>query len=384
MDYEAAGLLDGLQGREREARRALLERLTADGVPPDELLAAAREDRLALLPVQRVLGGRHTAREVQEQTGLPAILLIRFRRLLGLSEVGEDDRVFGDEDIEAARATKLFLDAGLSDRYIADTTRVLGESMARLAATTTAAFVDTFLQPGDTEQDVAERFSSLAERLLPPTRPILVAAYLAHLREWVSRGMLSRADLAAGTTPGTAELAVCFADLVGFTRLGSEVELQELGTVAGTLAALAADVTEAPVRLVKTIGDAAMLVSPEVPPLVETALAFVEAVEEADLPALRAGVAFGPALVRSGDYYGHSVNLASRVTGIARPGSVLCTAEVHEAAEEGFDWSFAGRHRLKGIGEPVPLYRARPPSPAAAGPGAGERPERRRRRRREE
>ena len=61
--------------------------------------------------------------------------------------------------------------------------------------------------------------------------------------------------------------------------------------------------------------------------------------------------------LRAGDFYGHSVNLASRVTGVARPDSVLCTKEVHDAAAE-FEWSFAGKHRLKGIPERVPLYRA--------------------------
>jgi adenylate cyclase len=152
---------------------------------------------------------------------------------------------------------------------------------------------------------------------------------------------------------------VCFADLVGFTRLGGELEVEELGTVAGRLAELAGEVSTRPVRLVKTIGDAAMLVSSEVAPLVDAALTLVEAVEDAELPALRAGLAKGPAQLRAGDYYGHSVNLASRVTGIARPGSVLCTEEIRDGAESQFEWSFAGRHKLKGVSEPVPLFRAR-------------------------
>jgi adenylate cyclase len=162
-------------------------------------------------------------------------------------------------------------------------------------------------------------------------------------------------------------MAVCFADLVGFTRLGGEVEVQELGSVAGRLADLAAAATTTQVRLVKTIGDAAMFVSTEPAALVETALELVEAVEEAELPSLRAGIALGPAHPRAGDYFGHSVNLASRVTGIARPGSVLCTADVREAARDAVEWSFAGRHRLKGVHEPVRLYRARPRPAAAAG-----------------
>jgi hypothetical protein len=73
-------------------------------------------------------------------------------------------------------------------------------------------------------------------------------------------------------------------------------------------------------------------------------------------------------VIRAGDFYGHSVNLASRVTGVARPGSLLATEEVRDAAGGDLSWSFAGKHRLKGIGEPVALYRARrrdsePPNP---------------------
>ena len=98
------------------------------------------------------------------------------------------------------------------------------------------------------------------------------------------------------------------------------------------MAELATDVTEPPVRLVKTIGDAAMFVSPDAGALVSVALSLLEAVEAAELPSLRAGVASGTALQRAGDYYGHAVNLASRVTGVARAGSVLCTEEVRDQA----------------------------------------------------
>jgi adenylate cyclase len=360
MDFADAGLLDGLHGDERAARLELLTRLTADGVTVDELRAAIDEDRLALLPLDRVLGARHSAAEIERDEGIPVELLIRFRRLLGLPAPDRDDRVFSDEDIAAARSTQLFIDSGLQMEAIVEITRVLGEGMARLAATTTAGFVEAFLQPGDSEQEVAVRFSLLAEQLTPALSPVLVAAYGQHLRESVGRGMIGREELATGHLDGAQEVTVCFADLVGFTRLGGEVEVQELGSVAGALARLAADAAQPPVRLVKTIGDAAMFVSPEPGPLVEIALGLIDDAEQAELPSLRAGIASGPALFRAGDYYGHSVNLASRVTGIARPGSVLCTQEVHDAALDAFAWSFAGRHRLKGVPEPAALHRARP------------------------
>src|SRR5207248_1977435 len=145
----------------------------------------------------------------------------------------------------------------------------------------------------------------------------------------------------------------------------------DLGAVARGLAEVASDVASPPVRLIKTIGDAAMLVSTDAASLVTAALELVQAVEEAELPALRAGVASGPAINRAGDFYGHSVNLASRVTGAARPGSVLCTEEVRAAAPDAFEWSFAGRFRFKGLPRQQPLYRARPV--ASTPPKAGRR-----------
>src|SRR5438270_6130414 len=231
MDFAAAGLLDGLEGDERKAREQLLERLAAEGFSLEELRAAVAENRLALLPVERVLGGRYTAAEIEQRTGLPAELLMRIRRLLGLPEADPQERVFGEEEVPAAQSTKTFLEAGISEEAIAEITRVLGEAMSRVAATTMSAFADTFLQEGDSEAEVAWRFASLAEQLVPAFSPVLLAAYKAHLRETVQRGMISREELAAGRLAEQQEMAVCFADLVGFTTLGGQVEAQELGSV---------------------------------------------------------------------------------------------------------------------------------------------------------
>jgi adenylate cyclase len=365
VDFDA--LLDGLEGEDRAARERLLERLADDGFTLEDLQAAIEEDRLALLEVERVLGGRYTAQELEERTGLPAAQMLRIRRLLGLPEPGPEDRVFGDEEVEAAKSIGLFLESGLDEESIAEITRVLGEGMSRLAAATAAGFVDAFLKPGDSEDDVAERFATLAGELTPAFDPVLRAAYKQHLAESVRRGILSPAEREAGETAGAQEVTVCFVDMVGFTRLGAQIEAQELGSLASRLAALANEVTVPPVRLVKTIGDAAMFVSPDSGTLVSVALSLLEAVAAADLPSLRAGVASGSALQRAGDYYGHAVNLASRVTGEARPGTVLCTKEVRDAARDRFHWTYARKHKLKGMSEAVSLYRARPLEAADGG-----------------
>ncbi len=381
MDFESAGLLDGLTGEDREARLRLLEHLATDGVALEELKAAVAEERLALLPVERALGGRHTAAEVAQRVGLPEAVVVRVQRALGFPDATATDKVFSDEDIAAFRSTKLFLESGFDEDAIVQISRVLGEGMSRLAATIALAFGEAFLEAGDDEDNVALRFAATAQQLTPAFTPVLAAAFRSHLRDNVSRGILRRSDRESGRLAGAGEFAVCFADLVGFTRLGGEIEVQELGTVVGHLAELASEVAVAPVRLVKTIGDAAMFISREVGPLVAAALSLVEAVQAAELPALRAGIAYGPAFQRAGDFYGHSVNLASRVTGVARAGSVLCTQEVHDAAPDEFEWSFAGRHRLRGVAEPLALHRARRLGTSHASQGAT-RPTADRRRRR--
>ena len=89
-------------------------------------------------------------------------------------------------------------------------------------------------------------------------------------------------------------------------------------------------------------------------------LAIAEAADTRDsLPRLRVGVACGEAIPQAGDWFGRPVNLASRITGIARPGSVLATKEVRDALKDSYSWSNAGTQRLRGISTGVSLYRAR-------------------------
>jgi adenylate cyclase len=363
-DFEAEGLLKGLRGESRAARRELLEQLNDAGVSLEELKQAVTEERLALLPVELALAseGKYTVAEVAEQAGLDVDFMQRQLLALGLPAPSADAAVFTDDDVEAARRAKRFLEAGLGEEGSIEVARVIGEAMARVAAAVRGLVGDAFMQPGDTERDVGLRYAEAARSLTPELGEMLEYVLNQHLREQLRTDVITRAELASGHLhPDAREATICFADLVDFTRLGAEVPADELGAVAGRLAALAADVAQPPVRLVKTIGDAAMLVSPEAPPLLDAALDLVAAVEDEgdDYPLLRAGVASGSALARGGDWYGHPVNLASRVTGIARPGSVLATEDVHDAAGDAYRWSFAGERQLKGIDEPVRLFRAR-------------------------
>jgi adenylate cyclase len=365
-DFAAEGLLDGLEDeRERAARLDLLERLHADGVPLEELRRAVTEDRLALLPVERVFAGedRYTLEDLARESGLSVEFLERERRALGLSAPERDVPAFGEQDLEAARGSAAFAAAGIPEEQAIEVVRVVGASMARIAAAMRASTGEALARPGDTERDLGLRIAEFARFASENWGRWLSYVLQQHMLDQLRGDVITQAELASGRlVPGQREdVGVAFADLVGFTRLGERRPADELGAVAERLAEMAATVADPPVRLVKTIGDAAMLVSPEPAPLVEATLSLVAAADEEseDFPQLRAGVSLGPALGRRGDWYGHTVNVASRVTGVARAGSVLATEPVHDALAERFRWSFAGERRLRNVKEPVKLYRAR-------------------------
>ncbi len=366
-DFAAEGLLKGLRGTQREARLDLLRQLHEAGVPLEELKKAAAEDRLALLPVEMVLAreGKYSARELAAAAGQDVEALRRQWQALGLSMPDDPDaKAFSDDDLDAARRAKAITEAGFPEEGRLEVSRMIGEAMSRVAAAVRNLVAESLIRPGDTERDLGLRYAEIARETAPLLGPTLEYVLNQHLVEQIRGDVISRAELQSGQLlPDARDMAICFADLSGFTRLGESAPVEEVGAVAGRLAVLASEAAGGPVRLIKTIGDAAMLVSPQAPPLVEAALSLVDAAEAEgeDFPQLHAGIALGAAVSRGGDWYGHSVNLASRIAAIAWPGSVLCDAAVHDAAPDAFRWSFAGERRLKGVKRPVRLWRARRP-----------------------
>jgi adenylate cyclase len=363
IDFDAEGLLDGLDGDARAARVELLAQLAGDGVGVDELRSATRDGRLVFLSAERVVSGvpRYSTREVAERTGVRPEFIMALRRANGLPVPSLDAVICSEADIAAAQTAKQFLDAGVSEDQQLAVVRVLGRGLAQAAEVMRSTVLQLALVPGASEAELARRYAEQVDGMMPLVGPMLEQMMRLHLRHSVRTEAISAAERAAGALPGARDVTVAFADLVGFTRLGEEVPPDELGRVAERLVELAGEHLRGEVRLVKTIGDAAMLVSPDTPPMLEVALALVDAAnaEGRDFPQLRVGMAWGPALNRAGDWYGRPVNIASRVTTIARPGSVLATREVRDAANAEYRWSSAGARSLKGVDGPVRLYRAR-------------------------
>ena len=366
IDFEAEGLLDGLSGKAREARLGLLEDLAKDGVPLEELKRAVEEDRLVLLPVERVFEEgteRYTAQEIAACAGLEHDFLVRLMRALGAPIPAGEERVYGEADLEAAKRAKLFLDAGLPEDGVLDTSRIIGISMANLADANRDLVGEVFTEPGVDERELAQRYAAAAQTMSPLLGETLLHAYRIHLREAIRQAVISEAELAEGRLSGSDEVTIAFADLVGFTRLGESLEIEEIGELTGRLFTLASEAARPPVRLVKMIGDAAMFSSRETVPLLDSVVGLVDAAGNEELPSLRAGVAHGQALSRGGDWYGRPVNLAARITGFARPDTVVVAQDVMDAVEStdenDFRFSFAGRRRFKGIEGEVPVHRVR-------------------------
>ena len=360
-DIESLGLLDGLDGEARKERAQLIAWLLDRGFSIDHIRASVAAP--LMLPAYRVLGDDGelvSAREVCESTGVELELLQRLQRAIGLPRIEDPDAaVLLRADGEAAARAKLFLELGIGPDDAVAVMRVLVESLDHAAAIMREVALKAILRPGSTEIELAEGSEQLALQAAPNLGPLMEDLIRMVLRHSFEMEAVNAAERAAGTLPGSRPVTVGFADLAGFTRLGEALPPEELEHVASRLAELAHDVAFPPVRFVKSIGDAVMLVSFESAPLLSAMLDLADAAAANDLPRLRIGLASGSAVTRAGDWFGRPVNLASRVTGAARPGTVLVAESTRDAVANagGFDWSPAGTRRLKGVSGEVKLFR---------------------------
>jgi adenylate cyclase len=377
-DLQDAGLLDGLEGDARRERVELLRWLHDElDYPLAELVRASATQTLILMPSERVIGGsiHLTAAEVAERAGVGLDFLRALEQANGVSSDtdGSGAPVYTELDVEAARIAAGFVAAGLTEAQVLDVSRVLARSFVQIAEMMRQVTFELVLRPGSTELELARNYEAASRLLAPSLGPLLDTVLRLHLRKAVATEIVTAQERSQGALPGAREVVVAFADLVGFTRMGEEVPPEVLGAVAGRLEDLAQGVVVPPVRVVKTIGDAVLLVSTDAAAMVDAALALVEvaAEEGEDFPQLRVGIASGPAVSRAGDWFGAPVNLASRLSSVARAGSVVATQEVRDAVGDEVRWSHAGAKRLKNVADEVRLFRARrPEAPADAAPPA--------------
>jgi len=312
--------------------RALLHDL---GSTDEEIDRAAADDLLDLLVVDRLLvpsGHRMTRAEVSERTDIPVDVTRRFWRALGFLDVGADEPVFTDMDVEAVHIFQSMVAMGLVDLDSAvQMARVIGSSMARIAEAEAApGSTPMLMETGDSIID-ADRFASQAGASIPAMGRLLEYVWRRHLQAATRRAMLHRARGAeVGIRP---IMAVGFADMVGFTMLSQHLGDEELAAVVARFEELAHDTVIAlGGRVVKMIGDEVMFVVPTANGAAQIGLSLAEAYADDDLLSdVRVALAIGPVLVKDGDFYGPVVNLASRLVNVAHPGTVLVSDEFRDA-----------------------------------------------------
>jgi adenylate cyclase len=329
------------------------------GVPDEEIRQAQEDGVLVLLAIDRLALGQELRYDITaacEGTNLPEEELRHIWRSLGFPEPQPGEIVFTDVDLgNLAAVADLMHSGAVSPEVTYGMTRVIGSSMARVASALIDAVSARADAPhpsrdagGDERTEVREPIATQADGFLPIFPLVLEQVWRRHLQAAARRRLL-RGDAEDG--PG---LIVGFADLVGFTALAQQVSDEELAEVVAQFERLAYDVVIAGGgHVVKMIGDEVMFLVDDPFRAAEIALGLADASHDAaELSDVRVGMAVGPVIEREGDAFGVTVNLASRATSIAYPGTVVVSPELRAALEEHPQFSFKSmRPRyLKNIG----------------------------------
>jgi adenylate cyclase len=358
-DALLAELLEGVDGPLREGRARLVNELLDLGYDGATLREAHRRDRLVVLLLDEALHETAflSARDVASACGLPATEILRIGHLLGIAVADADTPMFDEFACEAVETLKLARAYGLSEAAIDEMLLVLGRHMSRLAADLEVIVGDELGRPGDTEYELAHRYADGARVLAPSAVPLVRCAFTAHLRDRMGDIFVTAEEAEYGSLRAVAEVAVAFVDVVGFTSLGERVDAGQLKSIAHRLVDVAERALVPPVRLVKSLGDAILLMSREAPALLDV-LTTIDTVMRADpdAPPIHCGAAYGVAHLGGADIYGAPVNLASRITDLTPSGEIWADARLAQSCA-GFGWTALGEHQVKGTEVPVEVFR---------------------------
>jgi adenylate cyclase len=289
------------------------------GLDPQQVIELLEDHLLGSHPTM-------TGPQIAAEVGISMDLARQRWRSLGFSAVEDDEVVFTDADLEAMRLTQRLHDLGLvNEEDEAALIRTLGRSFARLAEWQLGLLgreIDpTALGPEELSAAIAE--------VTPVIEKVQNYIWRRHVLGAASRLLLAPpADV-----EGAASAAIGFADIVGYTRQTRSLKQEELARLVDVFEARAlAIVTAHDGRIIKTIGDEILFAADRPEDAALIALELVEEhLEDEDFPELRVGLAWGPVLSRLGDVFGPTVNIAARLTSVARPGRVLSDKELAEA-----------------------------------------------------
>ncbi|HEU0129499.1 MAG TPA: adenylate/guanylate cyclase domain-containing protein [Mycobacteriales bacterium] len=300
----------------------------------------------------------YTRGAAAEAAGVPFDLATRLWRAMGFAEAADDAVLFTDRDVAALRTARTLVDAGVVDGDgLLALTRAMAQALSRLAvshAATAAAFVAAI---GDLSDPAAEAAAHAAESLVPDVASLLEFVWRRHLAAAAEGALVA----AFGEGAADPAVAVGFADLVGFTERSRGATPAELAELVERFERHAAQlVADHGGRVVKTLGDEVLFTTDDAGSAAALGLALAGATTDLGGD-VRVGVAYGPVLARLGDVFGPTVNIASRLTGLARPGSLLVDRGAATAlrGDARFDVAPLRRQSVRGYSHLAP-FRVRP------------------------
>jgi adenylate cyclase len=294
--------------------------------------------------------------EVAHEAGIP----VRILEQVFEAADWHDRPAYDQRDVEYARDIARMLDVfpldtvvrSLSTRY-----RALSSIVVSDLGLIRDEVVMPALATGETPEGIGDTLGRAAESILP-----LVTRNLSEDYRHILLGLLDSDALARGVEGGREiDLAVGFVDVAGYTALSGRVDPAGLDHVLSGFEDLVnrAVTRHDDVLVAKFMGDAAMLIASDPLLLASVLLELVhDDTHMAEAPR-KAGIAHGPVLVRQGDYYGPTANLAARLTDHARPWSLLAAEDMEEVLDERFEVTTTPETKLRGVGEHRPL-RIRP------------------------
>ena len=351
----------------------LLAGLVVSGIPEEALAEATRNGWLSLEFLHSpafdhfsALSSR-TFEMLSAETGLPVGLLLAIREAIG-SSVAEPEDLVRENELAIVPLLEAEIAVGYPPEAVERLLRTLGESLRRYVMAEADAFRDYVIQPVSRlpGPEISAAAQRATERIGRHADDASLAIYRGQQAQAWTANMLQgfEESLAEGGLYSRIERppAMCFLDITGYTRLTAEHGDRAAADLAEQLERL---VRRTSVRHggrpVKWLGDGVMFWFRDPGLGVVAALEMSAGVASSGLPPAHVGLHAGPVLVQGGDYFGQTVNIASRIAEYARPGEVLVSqAVVDIAGAQPLSFTEIGPIELKGVPGPTTLYAARP------------------------
>ncbi|HEY5857429.1 MAG TPA: adenylate/guanylate cyclase domain-containing protein [Aldersonia sp.] len=299
---------------------------------------------------------RHTTTELVERASVTLVEATDLWVALGFPIPRQRDTArYTDVDADAMHTLAGLVEDGIIDaRMRLALARTIGQATARLAEwqsdVLTAEILNGLEDLGEDPSDrkIRKLARRTAERTIPALEQLQNYVWRRHMAAAMRRSLA-----ATRTDPAERNLVVGFADMVGYTRLTRHLDRDELTDLLEAFESITTHiVTSHGGAVIKNVGDEVMFVVDEPAAAADLALdlrANTDAND--DTPQLRIGLAAGPVLQRFGDVYGSTVNIAARLTGVARPSTVLIDDHLADVLAD--DPRYAFRHlrdvRVHGI-----------------------------------